>query len=121
MNVIIDENKKGFELTKEFNRMSKVAQNQLNETYKSDVELGINVYFADVQKNMLMLQCVAMDKVGLTAEQCLLVLANMREVYRLNSKIKTDAEQQAWLKGEMDRIFGVGNYPYQYIDKLEDM
>jgi hypothetical protein len=40
-------------------------------------------------------------------------------VYRLNAKQGGDAEQQAWLRAEMDKIFGEGNYPYEYIDKLE--
>lgn len=84
-------------------------------------EQEINHYFAEVQKNMLMLQCIAMNMAGLPVEQCLLVLANMKEVYRLNSKKKTEAEQKAWLNSKMDEIFGEGKYPYQYIDKLEDM
>lgn len=91
------------------------------ETIARVKEQEINEYFAKVQKNMLMLQCIAMDKVGLTVEQCLLVLANMREVYRQNSKILSDSEQQVWLNSEMDRIFGEGGYPYKYIDKLEEM
>jgi hypothetical protein len=84
-------------------------------------EQEINQYLASVQKNMLMLQSIAMDMAGLTREQCLLVLANMREVYRKNSKILTDDGQRFWLEAEIDRIFGVGGYPYKYINKLEDM
>lgn len=121
MNVIVDNKKHEYELTKEYNRLSKVAQKQLNDTYKNDVELGINIYLAKTQKNMLMLQCIAMDMAGLSVEQMLLVLANMRETYRLNSKITSEKEQDVWLKAQMDRIFGEGNYPYQYIDKLENM
>ena len=121
MNVIIDEKKNEYQLTKEYNRMSKVAQNQLNDTYKRDVELGINIYLAKVQKNMLMLECISMDMAGLSVEQILLLLANMKETYRLNSKITSEDEQEAWLKSKMDEIFGVGKYPYEYIDKLENM
>lgn len=84
-------------------------------------EQEINHYFAKVQKNMLKLQCISMDMAGLSVEEQLLVLANMREVYRRNSKILTDDQQQAWLDAEMDRIFGVGGFPYQYLDKLEEM
>ena len=56
---------------------------------------------------------------GFGKDRCLLYLANWREVYRLNAKKGSDAEQQAWLRAEMDKIFGEGNYPYEYIDKLE--
>lgn len=85
-------------------------------------EQEINQYFAKLQKNWLMLACIVLNRCfGFGRKRLLLFLANWREVYRLNSKLKTDEEQQAWLRGEMDRIFGKGNYPYEYIDKLEEM
>lgn len=85
-------------------------------------EQEINQYFAKCQKNWLMLSCIVLNRFfGFGRKRLLIYLANWREVYRLNSKIKTDEEQQAWLRGEMDRIFGKGNYPYEYIDKLEEM
>ena len=85
-------------------------------------ENEINRYYAKLQKNWLMLACIVLNKFfGFGRKRLLLFLANWREIYRLNAKIKTDAEQQAWLRGEMDRIFGKGNYPYKYIDKLEEL
>ena len=82
----------------------------------------INQYFAQLQKNWLMLSCIVLNKFfGFGRKRLLLYLANWREVYRLNSLIKGEEEQQAWLKCEMDRIFGKDNYPYEYIDKLEEM
>lgn len=85
-------------------------------------EQEINQYFAKLQKNWLMLSCIVLNRYfGFGRKRLLIYLANWREVYRLNSKMKSDAEQQAWLRGEMDRIFGKDNYPYEYIDKLEEM
>ena len=91
-----------FTTTKEYNRLTKSAQDRLIEAFQDDVLHNTNSNLAKVQKKMLKLQCVAMDMAGLTAEQCLLVLANMREVYRLNSVIETDAEQEAWLDEKLD-------------------
>lgn len=92
------------------------------ETIAKVKEQEINEYFAKLQKNWLMLSCVVMaDFMGKSADECLLYLANFKEVYRLNSKFEKEADQVAWLTAKMDDIFGVGNYPYQYIDKLEDM
>jgi hypothetical protein len=83
-------------------------------------EQEINKYFAKLQKNWLMLSCMVLhNNFGFGKDRCLLYLANWREVYRLNAKKGSDAEQQAWLRAEMDKIFGEGNYPYEYIDKLE--
>ena len=59
-----------------------------------------------------------MDK---SAEECLLYLANFRDVYRINSSKKSDAEQKAWLDERMDAIFGVGGFPTKYLDKLEEV
>lgn len=122
MKVRVGEKKHEFELTKEFNRMTKTAQNQLNECYRRDVEHGINVHHAKLQKHWLMMYCIVNhDYMGMTAEECLLSLANWREVYRQNSAIQSEEEQLRWLQGKMDEIFGEGNYPYEYIDKLEEM
>lgn len=85
-------------------------------------EQEINEHFATLQKNWLMMSCIVMaDYMGKSAEECLLYLANFKEVYRLNSKISNAEEQQRWLSGKMDEIFGEGKYPFKYIDKLEDM
>lgn len=85
-------------------------------------EQEINANFAKLQKNWLMLSCIVMSEyMGMSADECLLYLANFKEVYRLNAKIEREEKQQEWLKGKIDKIFGEGNYPYQYIDKLEEM
>ena len=92
------------------------------ETIAAVKEQEINQYFAKLQKNWLMLSCIVLNRYfGFGRKRLLIYLANWREVYRLNSKMKSDAEQQAWLRGEMDKIFGKDNYPYEYIDKLEEM
>ena len=85
-------------------------------------EQEINQYYAKLQKNWLMLSCIVLNRYfGLGRKRLLIYLANWKEIYRLNSKLGSDEAQQAWLRGEMDKIFGKDNYPYKYIDKLEDM
>ena len=121
MKVILEKDRNGFTLSKEFNRLTKSAQDRLIELFKEDVLKNTNRNLAQTQKKMMKMLCIAMDRSGMTSEQCLLVLANMREVYRTNTKIETDAEQEKWLNGKMDEIFGEGGYPYEYIDKLEEM
>lgn len=84
-------------------------------------EAEINQHFAQLQKNWLMLSCIVLSEaMGLSKDECLLYLANFRGVYKQNSQIATEEEQQAWLRGKMEEIFE-GQYPYQYIDKLENM
>jgi hypothetical protein len=57
---------------------------------------------------------------GFGKKRCLLFLANWREMYRLNSELKNEAEQTEYLSGEIDKIFK-GTYPTEFIDKLEDI
>lgn len=73
------------------------------------------------QRKWLKMMCIALANAGLSKEECLLALANFRQVYITNTKIETDAEQEAWLNAEMDKIFGENGYPEQYIDKLEEL
>ena len=85
-------------------------------------EQEINQYFAKLQKNWLMLACIVLhENFGFGKDRMLLFLANWREVYRINAKQGSDENQQEWLHAKMDEIFGKGNYPYEYIDKLEEM
>ena len=113
---------KSLERNKLFMQLAPSEQEKIKQLYTKDVEDETNKYFASLQKNWLMLSCIVMsDFMGKNSDECLLYLANFREVYRQNSKIKTEAEQQKWLKDKMNEIFGEGKYPYQYIDKLEEM
>ena len=113
---------KSLEHNKLFLQLAPSEQEKIKTLYTKDVEDENNKYFAKLQKNWLMLSCIVMtDYMGKDKDECLLYLANFKEVYRLNSKLKGDAEQQAWLNGKMDEIFGEGGYPYEYIEKLEEM
>lgn len=122
MNVRVEREKHEYELTKEFNRMSKTAQAQLTEKYKADVDRGCNVHFAKLQKHWLILDCIVdHDYMGKTPEEILLRMGNWHEVYRLNSKIMTEEEQLAWFDKKLTEIFGDPDFFYQYLDKLENM
>jgi hypothetical protein len=105
-------------LPKSWHRLPQSEKEKIAEVKEQE----INQYYAKLQKNWLMLSCIVLhNNFGFGKKRCLLYLANWREVYRLNAKLGSDEAQQAWLRGEMDRIFGKGNYPYEYIDKLEEM
>ena len=43
-----------------------------------------------------------------------------KRLYKTCEKFKTDAEMEAWLKTEMDSIFGVDGYPSEWVDGLEN-
>ena len=78
--------------------------------------------FAIVQKRWLKALCIVLNKnKGYGRKRLLLVLGWWKEMYRIISTKATDEELDAYLDSEMDRIFGKGGYPEEYIDKLEEM
>ena len=108
-------------------RLPKPYRN-LPPSEQQDIEVAMNAWALDrvdkehakVQKIYLMLDCIVQhDYLRRSKEEILLHLANFREVYRINSQIKTEAEQRAWLDAKMTEIFGEGGFPYEYLDKLE--
>lgn len=40
-------------------------------------------------------------------------------MYRIIAKFSSTEERDAYLKTEMDKIFGKDGYPYEFIDSLE--
>ena len=77
---------------------------------------------AELQKIWLKMACIVLHKnFGFGKDRCLLFLANWREIYRLNSRLEGKEEQEKFLAGEIESIFGNDGYPSEYIDKLEEM
>jgi hypothetical protein len=77
---------------------------------------------AELQKIWLQFACIVLhNNFGFGKKRCLLFLANWREMYRINSRIGSEAEQLEYLAGEIEKIFGKGGYPKEYIDKLEEL
>lgn len=76
---------------------------------------------ATLQKRWLQLACIVLhnqkDRYGKL--RCMAFLAGWRRAYNKCAKFKTDAEIEAYLKKEMDSIFGVDGYPYEWVDSLE--
>ena len=76
---------------------------------------------AELQKRWLQLACIVLhnqkDKFG--RMRCLAFLKEWKRVYHKCEKFNTNEEIEAYLKKEMDSIFGVDGYPYEWVDGLE--
>lgn len=109
-------------LPKSFTNLPQSEKEIIENLKNQEVLRLVNENFAKLQKNWLQLSCIVMaDFMGMTAEDCLLYLANFKEVYRRNSNFKTEEEQLQWISGRITEIFGENGYPTNYIDKLEDL
>lgn len=107
---------------KVFDKLPEYEKQAIYEFIEKEAQRRVNEEQAQLQKIWLQLCCIVLNRAfRFGKKRLLLFLANWREVYRINSKISSAAEQREYLAGEMDRIFGKGGYPTEYIDKLEDV
>lgn len=94
----------------------------IEEMKTKEVEDQVNKHYAELQKIWLQMACIVLNRnFGFGKKRLLIFLGVWREIYRLNKKLENKETQTAYLTAEINRIFGEGGYPYQYIDKLEEM
>lgn len=109
-------------LPKSFTKLPPREKEIINEVMTEEVEKQVNHNQAELQKLWLQFACIVLhNNFGFGKKRLLLFLANWREMYRVNSKLGSKAEQTEYLAGEIEKIFGKGGYPKEYIDRLENM
>ncbi len=109
-------------LPKSFMNLPQHEKDIINEAMTAEVVKQVVHEQAELQKIWLKMACIVLhNSFGFGKDRCLLFLANWREMYRLNSRIEGKEEQEKFLAGEIDSIFGKDGYPKEYIDKLEEM
>lgn len=107
---------------KSFLSLPESEKEKINEVLTEEIESRVNHDFAELQKIWLQFACIVLNRnFGFGKRRLTLFLGVWREMYRINNKIQGKAEQSAYLNAELNKIFGEGGYPYEYIDKLEDM
>lgn len=109
-------------MPKSFLNLPNSEKEKINDVLTEEVKNQVNQNFAELQKIWLQLACIVLNRnFGFGKKRLTLFLGVWREMYRINSKLKSEAEQSAYIKAELNKIFGEGGYPYEYIDKLEEL
>ena len=109
-------------LPKSYGELSQRDKDIINQVMTDEVYKQVDHNMVELQKIWLQYACIVLhNNFGFGKERCLLFLANWREVYRHNNTLQNKAEQTAYLTEEMNRIFGEGGYPKEFIDKMEDV
>ena len=107
-------------LPKSFMQLPQSEKEIINNVLTAEIEEQVNKNMAKLQKLWLKFACIVLNRnFGFGKKRCLLFLANWREIYRVNSKLETEAEQTAYLDERINKIFGA-DYPTKFIDKLEE-
>ena len=107
---------------KTLDQLTLAEQRRLNNYYSDLLYEHRNNDIIIQQKKWLKYACILLtDKFNFTPEQCMLFLANWRDMYIVNTKFENEQEQEEYLKTQMDRIFGENCYPEIFIKKLENL
>lgn len=107
---------------KSFLNLPESEKEKINEVLTEEVERQVNHNYAELQKIWLQLACIVLNRnFKFGKKRLTLFLGVWREMYRINSKLQGKAEQSAYIKAELNKIFGEGGYPYEFIDKLEEL
>ena len=109
-------------MPKSFLDLPQSEKDKINTVLTEEVQKQTDKNMVELQKLWLQFACIVLHRnFGFGKKRCLLFLANWREIYRINNKLESKADQTEFLNEYLDKIFGKGGYPTEYIDKLEEV
>ena len=109
-------------LPKSWHSLPQSEKDKINEAMTKEVVKQVCHEQAQLQKIWLQMACIVLNRnFGFGKKRLLIFLGVWREMYRINTKLGNEAGQTAYLTAELNRIFGKDGYPYEYIDKLEEL
>ena len=109
-------------IPKSFLALPQSEKDKINEAMTEEVQRQVDKDYCKLQRIWLKFACIVLNKsFGFGKRRAMLFLANWREMYRVNTTLKTEAEQTAYLEEEMARIFRKEGYPESFVDKLEEI
>ena len=109
-------------IPKSFTQLPQSEKDIINQVMTEEVIKQVHHNQAELQKIWLKMACIVLhNNFGFGKDRCLLFLANWREMYRQNSMLECREDQEKFLAEGIDKIFGKGGYPTEYVDKLEEL
>jgi hypothetical protein len=92
----------------------------VRECLEELVRVNLDHEEAQLQKTWLKMMCIANHDVLKAGKiRAIRVLARWKRLYHIVGKFKTNEERDAYLDGELVKIFGKGGYPSEWVDSLE--
>lgn len=91
------------------------------ETIDELTRINLDHEEAELQKAWLKMGCIVnYEMSGYGAIRARRWLSRWKRLYRKIEKLKTTEERDAFLDAEMEKIFGKGGYPSEWVDSLEN-
>lgn len=104
---------------KPWQALPKKQKDAILEMVEQKINEGVDREEAQLQKAWLQMACILVHKLGHDKDDCMMFLGGWKRLYHTIGKCKTNEERDAYLKTEMEKIFGEGGYPYEWVDSLE--
>lgn len=109
-------------MPKSWFRLPEWERQQISKICNEGMNAQVDHEEAELQKLWLQYACIVLhrqkDRYG--KMRCMAFLKDWKWVYRISSQFKTAEERDAWLKAEMEKIFGKDGYPHEWVDSLEN-
>lgn len=108
-------------MPKSYFKLPKYERDAIEQQYNEMLEREVGKNGADLQEIWIKLACILLrDRHGFSEEDLLIFIAGWNRIYRKNERIKTKAEQDAWLSEEMNKCFPKNGFPQCRIDRLKE-
>jgi hypothetical protein len=102
--------------------LPKKEKEAIDNQIKKFINDQVNHEEAELQKIWLQMACIVLhENFGFGKDRLTIFLGNWKRMYRRNLKLGNYEAQTEFLKEQMEKIFGKGGYPYEWIDRLENL
>lgn len=109
-------------LPKSWFRLPEHEREAIIDVLNKEYHAALDHQGAEVQKIMLKLQCIVNHEAfGHGKQRNIRSLYQWKRLYKKLATFKSAEERDTFIDGEIEKIFGVGGYPAEWVDKLEDL
>lgn len=110
---------------KEFDQLKESEKKRIldvcNKAVMDEVISRLDEEIVTAQTIWIRMAVVNLSQCGFTDEQIKIFLGSWRSIYRKNSFIKSTKEQNEWLDGRLNEIFGDSDWIAEYIETLKQI
>ena len=104
-----------------FNKLPRSERELIQNALNDQLNHLVDKEEAEVQEIWIKLACILLHETfGFGEERLCRFIAAWNKIYRRNARLKTKAEQTAWLDSEMKKCFPKFDFPQNRIDSLKE-
>lgn len=101
--------------------LPKKEKEAIDKTIVEYINNQVNHEEAELQKIWLQFACIVLHRAfGFGESRLTTFIGNWKKMYRDSAKFGSAEAQDAYIKEHLDKIFKDG-YPYEFVDKLEEI